>query len=118
MLLATFTYANPYVRANYTSLSHPVVYQAFTLLTSTVAHAVNWFYLGPEATKVMYRRHRLERAEGKDSRDANVSAQMKQLNKEFGTLHSISSLLNLAAFGGVLFHGLWLAQYGLQYHGL
>ncbi len=56
---------------------------------------------------------RLERAEGKNYNDAGVSAEMQALTRQFGSLHGLSSLLNLAQLGGILFHGAWLARYGL-----
>ncbi|KDN43218.1 hypothetical protein K437DRAFT_225767, partial [Tilletiaria anomala UBC 951] len=114
VLLATYTLANPYVRSHASDLAHPVVYQAFTLLTSTLAHAANWLYVGPRTTDVMYRRHRLERTEGKSYDNVTASDEMKDLNKQFSILHGISNLLNFVAFGGVVFHGLWLAHYGLH----
>lgn len=39
---------------------------------------------------------------------------MKALNKKFGQLHGVSSLLNLGAVIGLLFHGLWIGSYGVQ----
>lgn len=42
-----------------------------------------------------------------------VSEQMKALNKKFGALHGISSLLNLGSVLALGFHGLWLGNAGL-----
>lgn len=38
---------------------------------------------------------------------------MKALNKRFGTLHGLSSLTNLFAVIGLVFHGLWITNVGL-----
>lgn len=38
-----------------------------TLAISAVANAVNWLFLGPKATEIMFERHRLEREEGVDA---------------------------------------------------
>lgn len=38
---------------------------------------------------------------------------MKALNKTFGSLHGISSLLNLASVLALGFHGLWIGNYGV-----
>lgn len=35
-----------------------------------------------------------------------VSEKMSTLNKRFAALHGLSTTLNLAAFGGLIFHGL------------
>lgn len=54
----------------------------------------------------MFERHRLERSEGKSYSDPEVSDKMKTLNKTFGKLHGVSSLLNLGAVLALGFHGL------------
>jgi hypothetical protein len=54
----------------------------------------------------MFQRHKLERSEGKSYQDAGVSDQMKALNKSFGVLHGVSSLLNLCSVLALGFHGL------------
>lgn len=64
--------------------------------------------------RVMFRRHKLEKAEGKAYNEAGVSAEMKSINKLFGQLHGISSLLNLGSFILLAFHGLWLAKHGIS----
>ena len=62
----------------------------------------------------MFQRHRLEKSEGKAYNEQGVSAEMKSLNKKFGQLHGISSLLNLGSFIALGFHGLWIAKHGLS----
>lgn len=44
---------------------------------------------------------------------SQVSEEMKALNKRFGALHGISSLLNLGAVLALGFHGLWIGNYGV-----
>ena len=39
---------------------------------------------------------------------------MKALNRRFGSLHGISSLLSLGAFIALGFHGLWIGNVGLR----
>lgn len=52
----------------------------------------------------------LEQKDGKKSYDpAPHSQEMLALNKEFGKLHGISSLLNLAAFIASLIYGVSLS---------
>lgn len=78
----------------------------------------------------MFKRHRLEKEEGKaynepgvspfrpvhQARSLNdpcvlqVSDQMKQLNKTFAQLHGLSSLANLTAFFALAFHGLYIGN--------
>ena len=44
---------------------------------------------------------------------SQVSAEMKSLNRTFGMLHGVSSLLNLSAVIAVIFHGLWIGNKGV-----
>jgi hypothetical protein len=67
------------------------------VLSSSQAHIAN---------STMFQRHKLERSEGKSYQDAGVSDQMKALNKSFGVLHGVSSLLNLCSVLALGFHGL------------
>lgn len=80
----------------------------------------------------MFQRHKLEKEEGKLYNEAGVqiffigntyliliaksqvSADMKALNRRFGTLHGISSLANLVAVIALGFHGLWIGNVGVQ----
>jgi len=55
----------------------------------------------------------LEKEEGKDAHDPNVSTDMKKLNAKFARLHGYSSLANLIAFLALAFHGLWIGSYGI-----
>lgn len=75
-------------------------------------------------------RYKLEKEEGKDASDPNVSlsrdrctcsanyclkasTDMKKLNAKFARLHGYSSLANLIAFLALAFHGLWIASFGV-----
>ncbi|KAL7410029.1 hypothetical protein BDY24DRAFT_444383 [Mrakia frigida] len=95
------------------SLSSPASFQIVSLATHLACHALNMTVVGPKATKVMQRRAKLEREEGKAYNDQGVSGRMKELNKSFSILHGISSLLNLGAFLIITGHGLWIAKFGV-----
>jgi len=78
----------------------------------------------------MFKRHKQEKEEGKTYNDPGVctsvcyevhcltldfkvSAEMKALNRQFGSLHGISSLFNLFAVIALGLHGLWIGNAGL-----
>lgn len=82
----------------------------------------------------MFRRWKQEKDEGKQATDPGVrlsyfmeftgwclcaphprqvSAEMKALNSRFAKLHGVSSLANMYAVVGLVFHGLWIANNGL-----
>ena len=80
--------------------------------------------------RLLTARFKLEKEEGKDAHDPNVSlsvtvvpvptnyclkvsADMKKLNAKFARLHGYSSLANLVAFLALVFHGLWIGSYGI-----
>lgn len=89
------------------SLSAVPTFPLVALGVTMVTNAINWLYLGPKATKVMFERHELEKEEGVDAyKDKDkASPKMQQLSKTFSQLHGISSLLNLAGFGALVIHG-------------
>lgn len=78
----------------------------------------------------MFERHRLEKEEGKVYNEpgvcsvqcsvqqvdncTQVSDTMKALNRRFGSLHGISSLLNLWAVIAIGLHGLWIGNAGVK----
>jgi len=64
------------------------------VLMSGLAHFINGAYVGPEASKVMFKRHRLERLEGRKA-ERDPTPEMVLLSDTFSRLHSISSTLNL-----------------------
>ncbi|CAD6935514.1 unnamed protein product [Tilletia controversa] len=96
-----------------TSAWDPTIVQSVVLATASVAQALNYFVVGTKATQVMFKRHALEAAEGKDYSDPTVSAQMKDLTKNFSKLHGYSTILNMACFSALIVQGFWLANFGL-----
>ncbi|CAO1628386.1 unnamed protein product [Parajaminaea phylloscopi] len=94
-----------------------------TLVVPLVANAVNWFYLGPKATDLMFARHAQEKKEGVDAykEKHKASPKMQAMSKQFARLHGISSLLNLASFAALIVHGSssqTCADLGGEAHGL
>ncbi|KAF2201821.1 hypothetical protein GQ43DRAFT_440246 [Delitschia confertaspora ATCC 74209] len=78
-----------------------------------ISGLVNWWVVGPATTKTMRERKHQETRDGKKSYDAPPhSKEMQALNKKFGMLHGVSSLVNLVAvvaevwYAGVLGEGL------------
>ncbi|KAE8259781.1 hypothetical protein A4X13_0g784 [Tilletia indica] len=96
-----------------TPASDPTIVQSIFLATASAAQALNYFVVGRRATQVMFKRHALEAAEGKDYNDPTVSPQMKELSKRFGTLHGYSTMLNMTVFVALTVQGFWLANFGL-----
>lgn len=43
---------------------------------------------------------------------SQVSPEMKDLNKRFGVLHGVSSLVNLVFLAAAAGHAAWIAEYG------
>ncbi|KIM48334.1 hypothetical protein M413DRAFT_440057 [Hebeloma cylindrosporum] len=90
------------------------VAQVYALGSVLSSQALNYFVIGPLTSQTMFKRHRLEKEEGKLYNEAGVSADMKALNRRFGMLHGISSLANLSAVIALGFHGLWIGNVGVQ----
>ena len=66
----------------------------------------NLVYLGPVTTKVMKERKHQETRDGKKYYDAGPhSEEMKRLNKRFGALHGVSSLVNLVGLAALVYYG-------------
>jgi len=91
----------------------PEVSQAYALAIVAVSHTLNTVWFGPATSKLSSARLKLEKQEGKDPRDANASAEMKALNAKFARTHGYSSLANLVSFLALVFHGLWIGNYGI-----
>lgn len=80
--------------------------QTLTMIFITIL--INLLYLEPQTTSVMFQRHVVERRLGtgqevgllkpKDPTIAN-DPELKRLSKQFGLLHGLSTLMNLAALG-------------------
>lgn len=60
---------------------------------------LNLLVVTPLASKIMFKRHRLEREEKKSYTDPDASAELRAISKEFGIVHSVSSILVSALFG-------------------
>ncbi|KAJ9098365.1 hypothetical protein QFC20_005990 [Naganishia adeliensis] len=73
---------------------------------------VNGVWVAPKTSEVMFERHRLERLEGRVS-EKHPSGEMKYLNKQFQTLHSISSVLNMGALAATGLIGWKIGTQGL-----
>jgi hypothetical protein len=72
---------------------------------------VNLAYVGPQTTEIMKLRKHQETRDGKKSYDAGPhSEEMKALNKRFGMLHGISSLVNLVGFLSMCWYAFVLAE--------
>ena len=64
----------------------------------------NWLVVEPSATKIMLERYQLENSPNRDG------AKIKQLYKQFGKWHGMSSMLNLGSLVGAFVHGWWLSS--------
>ncbi|RYP92667.1 hypothetical protein DL770_001180 [Monosporascus sp. CRB-9-2] len=80
------------------------------LATACVTGLINWAYLLPETNRVVARRSLQEKKDGKRSYDAPPhSDEMAALNKKFGQVHGISSLLNLVTIVSTIVYGFSLS---------
>ena len=111
-LLGIWAAIHEEVRTDTFNPKSPVVLQAWILAITVLCYSSNLFYLGPKTSEIMFQRHRLERAEKKQYSDPTASAEMKALNKQFGALHGISSLINLFSFFCLVAHGVWIGSRG------
>lgn len=85
---------------------------AMTLIgTMLVTGLGNLVYVGPETTRIMQERKHQETRDGKKSYDEGPhSKEMVELNRRFGVLHGVSSLVNLVGFLGMCWYGALLAE--------
>ena len=66
----------------------------------------NFVYLGPQTAKFMGLRKHQETRDGKKSHDAGPhSKEMQDLNRQFGILHSASTVVNLVGLGAMIWYG-------------
>jgi len=80
------------------------------ILTVFVTGLINTVYVGPATTKIMKERKHQETKDGKKSYDpAPHSREMQALNRAFGRMHGISSLVNLTAFLATVWYGFTIA---------
>jgi hypothetical protein len=74
IMVGTLAYQHAVIRQHPFDIMDATVYQAFTLAASTAACLVNSLVVTPASSKLMYERHRQEKAEGKSYDDAGVSS--------------------------------------------
>ncbi|KAF2713048.1 hypothetical protein K504DRAFT_371240, partial [Pleomassaria siparia CBS 279.74] len=113
-LLMMLTYPSPtgYASLVPSSKQYPTDKLALYLLTSIFATGiVNWVYVGPQTTQVMQLRKHQETRDGKKSYDKGPhTKEMEALNRQFGMLHGVSSLVNLGGFIAMLWYGVLLGE--------
>lgn len=81
------------------------------IATMFISGIVNLLYCGPETTRVMKERKHQETKDGKKSYDTGPhSPEMQRLNKQFGTMHGISTLVNLGGLFATVWYGGTLAS--------
>ncbi|KAK9465008.1 hypothetical protein V1512DRAFT_267071 [Lipomyces arxii] len=81
----------------------------YTLAITSLTALVNLVYFGPWTVKIMTMRKAQETKEDKKYYEADVSADMKKLNKEFGMVHGISTIFNLGTLIASAVYGFILA---------
>ena len=99
-------------------ISQNAIPYALIVILATVL--LNLLFFEPATTKVMYKRHAIEKRLGTghevgkikpdDPKKAN-DPQLKAISKTFGMLHGISTLLNLGALG---FGCAWMSKCATQ----
>eukprot|EP00803_Ostreobium_quekettii_P006307 evm.model.scf_1937.3 EVM.evm.TU.scf_1937.3 scf_1937:17117-21128(+) len=67
----------------------------------------NWLLVEPRASTILLERYGLENG---GAQDEGTKARIKALQKSFGKLHGVSSLLNLVALCGAMGHAWFLAR--------
>lgn len=81
------------------------------LAAAFVTGLANWFVLLPASTACIVERRKQEEKDGKRSWDPQPHSQeMAALNKKFGVLHGISSLLNVVHLVASVVYGVTLAK--------
>ncbi|KAI0168259.1 hypothetical protein BJ166DRAFT_252596 [Pestalotiopsis sp. NC0098] len=81
------------------------------LVTMFVTGLVNWVYCLPVTNSITAKRRAQEKKDGKQSWDpAPHSQEMQSLNKQFGKIHGISSLLNLVTLIATITYGFNLSS--------
>ena len=89
------------------SLRSTVLYPIATIFVTSL---LNLVVVGPATTGVMKVRKAQETKDGKKSYDpAPHSKEMMALNKKFGKLHGMSSLLNMVGFLATIWYGVGLS---------
>jgi len=80
------------------------------LLTMNACGLLNWTIIGPLTSSTMAERKKQESRDGKKYYDSGTkSKEMQRLNRRFGMLHGISSLINLIEILITVWYGFVLA---------
>lgn len=110
--LLIYTYPSPITRLYPSATQASGDRLAFTLLaTMLVTSVANLVYVGPATTKIMVERKHQETRDGKRSYDEGPhSKEMEALNRRFGVLHGVSSLVNLGGFLAMCWYGVLLGE--------
>jgi hypothetical protein len=83
----------------------------YLISTMFVTALLNLVYVGPQTTEVMRLRKHQETRDGKKSWDEGPhSEEMVKLNKRFGILHGVSSLVNMVGLGAMVWYGAVLGE--------
>ncbi|KAL4952579.1 hypothetical protein BDW69DRAFT_19756 [Aspergillus filifer] len=81
------------------------------LATAFVTGLINFGFLRKMTVETMRQRKHQETRDGKKSYDPPPhSKEMIALNKKFGRIHGLSSLVNLATLGATVFYGVVLSK--------
>jgi hypothetical protein len=83
---------------------------AIPMLVTFATSAANLAVVGPKTVKIMRARKVQETRDGKKYDEQPQSAEMKLLNKRFGVLHGVSSLLNLVGLLSTVAYGFVLGS--------
>jgi hypothetical protein len=113
-LLGLWVLKHPDVVTHISQPYYADVAQVYLLGWAIVLQGLNYFVLGPRTGKLMFKRHKLEKTEGKSYNDPEASAEMKALNKEFIKLHGISFLGNFSSLVALALHGVWIGNAGVK----
>ncbi|PVH96769.1 hypothetical protein DM02DRAFT_616990 [Periconia macrospinosa] len=111
--LMILTYPSFTSRLSPTSSSSKDTLAFYLIATMLVSGVVNMVYVGPKTTEIMKLRKHQETKDGRKSYDKGPephSAEMQRLNKAFGMLHGISSLVNLVGFLSMCWYGVLLGE--------
>ncbi|MCO5576899.1 hypothetical protein L7F22_030720 [Adiantum nelumboides] len=105
LLVGTLAREFKVIREHPFDIFDSTVYQAFTLATCAVSHIVNGLVIGPPAPRSCSTVTARSVRKARTARTSQLP-KMKTLNKEFASLHGISTSLNFVAMGGLIFHAL------------
>jgi len=115
VLLGLWTSSHPDIVSAISDVQHVDVAQAHALILIALCSTLNLFVVGPYTAKVWLERFRLQREEQSDeNKNTQVSPELKALNIRFGYLHAVSASVNLGVLISLIFHGLWIATYGVE----